>query len=92
VSESAISGGIAALDQRGIKGLGPAAANLSYFLHPIFVPLFNTAIVNGFNALTGPKVKLCRWDQYLAMRLGMLSLHTANSSVTERRSLVLVRE
>ena len=74
-SESAILGGIAALAQHGIKGLGPAAANLLYFLHPTIVPPFNTAIVNGFNALTGAKVKLGRWDQYLAMRLGILSLN-----------------
>lgn len=63
------------LDQRAIKGLGPAAANLLYFLHPTLVPPFNTAIVNGFNALTGAKVKLGKWNEYLAMRQGVLRIN-----------------
>jgi type II restriction enzyme len=62
------------LDGHKIKGLGPAAANLLYFLHPTIVPPFNTAIVNGFNALTGSKVKLGKWTEYLAMREGVLRL------------------
>lgn len=57
-----------------MKGLGPAAANLLYFPSPTFVPPFNTAIVNGYNAVTGAKVKLGWWDQYLAMREGILRL------------------
>jgi type II restriction enzyme len=63
------------LDERKIKGLGPAAANLLYFLHPTLVPPFNTAIVNGYNALAGARVKLGRWDEYLAMREGILRLN-----------------
>lgn len=63
---------IDALDSCQIKGLGPAAANLLYFLHPTIVPPFNTAIVNGFNALVGAKVKLGKWSEYLAMRQGIL--------------------
>jgi type II restriction enzyme len=63
------------LDGRGIKGLGPAASNLLYFLHPTIVPPFNTAIVNGYNTLTGAKVKLGRWSEYLAMREGILRLN-----------------
>jgi type II restriction enzyme len=35
---------------------------------------FNTAIVNGYNALTGAQVKLGRWDGYLVMREGALRL------------------
>jgi type II restriction enzyme len=66
------------LDARGIKGLGPAAANLLYFLHPTLVPPFNTAIVNGYNALTGAKVKLGRWSGYLAMREGIMRLNAAH--------------
>ena len=66
---------IRTLDERRIKGLGPAAANLLYFLHPTLVPPFNTAIVKGYNALTGSKVKLGRWDEYLAMREGILRLN-----------------
>lgn len=51
-----------------IKGLGPAAANIIYFLHPTLVPPFNTAMVNGFNALFNDKKKLGSWESYLAMR------------------------
>lgn len=51
-----------------IKGLGPAVANIVYFLHPTIVPPFNTAIVNGFNTLFGDKKKLGSWESYLAMR------------------------
>jgi type II restriction enzyme len=64
------------LDALRIKGLGPAAANLLYFLHPTLVPPFNTAIVKGYNATAGAKVKLGRWDEYLAMREGILRLNT----------------
>lgn len=64
------------LDERRIKGLGPAAANLLYFLHPTVMPPFNTAIVNGYNALTGARVKLGRWDEYLALRAGIRRLNT----------------
>lgn len=63
------------LDAKSIKGLGPAAANLLYFLHPTLAPPFNTAIVKGYNAITGAKVKLGRWDEYLAMREGILRLN-----------------
>jgi type II restriction enzyme len=62
------------LDRHRIKGLGPAAANLMYFLHPTHMPPFNTAIVNGYNALTGAKVKLGNWEEYLALREGLFRL------------------
>jgi type II restriction enzyme len=74
-TEQEIVTGIETIDRLTIKGLGPAVANLLYFLHPTLMPPFNTAIVNGFNAITGSKVKLGRWDQYLAMRAGMLRLN-----------------
>lgn len=51
-----------------IKGLGPAVANIVYFLHPTIVPPFNTAMVNGFNALFHDRKKLGSWESYLAMR------------------------
>ncbi|TAM06713.1 MAG: type II restriction endonuclease [Rhodanobacter sp.] len=73
--ETALVDAIHALDRQGIKGLGPAAANLLYFLHPTLAVPFNTAIVKGYNALMGAKVKLGRWDQYLAMRQGILALN-----------------
>ena len=63
------------LDEKKVKGLGPAAANLLYFLHPTLAVPFNTAIVNGYNALTGAKVKLGKWEEYLAMREGMLRIN-----------------
>lgn len=63
------------LDRHEIKGLGPAGANLLYFLHPTIVPPFNTAIVKGYNALTGSTVKLGSWEEYLAMRSGVLRLN-----------------
>ncbi len=50
-TEAAVIEAIHRLDERRIKGLGPAVANLLYFLHPTVVPPFNTAIVNGYNAL-----------------------------------------
>ena len=74
-TEQELIEGIEAIDQLPIKGLGPAVANLLYFLHPTLMPPFNTAIVNGFNAVNGSKLKLGRWDQYLAMRAGMLRLN-----------------
>jgi type II restriction enzyme len=56
------------LDQCRIKGLGPAVANILYFLHPTLIPPFNTAIVNGFNRLFNDKIKLGSWSEYLRMR------------------------
>ena len=73
--EDAVLGAIRSLDDRQIKGLGPAAANLLYFLHPTLAPPFNTAIVNGYNALAGARVKLGKWPEYLAMRQGILRLN-----------------
>ena len=70
-----IIGHIRDIDRLKIKGLGPAAANLLYFLHPTLIPPFNTAIVNGYNALTGAKVKLGSWDHFLAMRAGILDIN-----------------
>ena len=63
------------IDALKIKGLGPAVANILYFLHPTIAPPFNTAIVRGYNALTGANVKLGRWDQYLAMHQGLIAFN-----------------
>ena len=63
------------IDALQIKGLGPAVANLLYFIHPTLVMPFNTAIVRGYNAVTGGNVKLGRWDHYLSMREGALRLN-----------------
>lgn len=74
-NENGVLTAIRALDECKIKGLGPAAANLLYFLHPTLIPPFNTAIVKGYNSLTGSKVKLGRWEEYLAMRAGILRIN-----------------
>lgn len=78
-TEAQLLQAIHVLDARPIKGLGPAVANLLYFLHPTVIPPFNTAIVRGYNSLTGANVKLGRWDQYLAMRQGILSMNREHS-------------
>ncbi|GHH24515.1 hypothetical protein GCM10008023_36650 [Sphingomonas glacialis] len=70
-----IIGHIHAIDRLKIKGLRPAVASLLYFLHPTLVPPFNTAIVKGYNALTGANVKLGSWEHFLAMRTGVLDLN-----------------
>ncbi|WP_028983200.1 hypothetical protein [Sporolactobacillus terrae] len=64
---------IVKLDQLKIKGLGPAVANIIYFLHPTLFPPFNTAIVRGFNALFHKKIKLGSWMAYLEMREDILA-------------------
>lgn len=74
-AEDRIVAAIRQLDEYNIKGLGPAVANLLYFLHPTLVPPFNTAIVSGYNLLVGAKVKLGRWADFLAMRQGILKLN-----------------
>lgn len=56
------------LDAYKIKGLGPAVASIVYFLHPTWVPPFNTAIVNGYNRLFNERRKLGSWSEYLAIR------------------------
>lgn len=74
-TEDEIIKAIRRIDALAIKGLGPAVANLLYFIHPTIVTPFNTAIVKGFNAITGGAVKLGRWDHYLSMREGLMRLN-----------------
>jgi type II restriction enzyme len=57
-----------------IRGLGPASGNLLYFLHPRLFPPFNTAILRGYNWLTGQRLKLGDWQSYLHLRDGLLLL------------------
>ena len=56
------------LDSFKIKGLGPAVASILYFLHPTFIPPFNTAIIKGFNYLFKDKKKLGSLEDYLKIR------------------------
>ncbi len=55
------------LDGKNIKGLGPAVANILYFLHPTIFPPCNTAIKEGFKHLFGERIG-CSWKDYLKMR------------------------
>ncbi|WP_034457500.1 type II restriction enzyme [Buttiauxella noackiae] len=74
-TQDGIVNAIHELNRCKIKGLGPACANLLYFLHPTLATPFNTAIVKGYNLLTGSKVKLGCWEQYLAMRNGIIKFN-----------------
>ena len=80
-AEAQLLTAIRRLDDMKIKGLGPAAANLLYFLHPTLMPPFNTAIVKGYNELTGAKVALGSWSEYLAMREGILRINTGHKDL-----------
>ena len=72
------------LAEAGIKGLGPAAATILYFLHPTIVPPFNTAIINGFNALFGTKLKLGCWHSYMAMREAIVAANNQHRSLLSK--------
>ena len=69
------------LDDHHIKGLGPSVANILYFLHPTLMPPFNTAIVNGFNAIFDDNKKLGSWQQYLEMRETIIKINEENKSI-----------
>ena len=66
--EDRLDRAVADLESRQVKGLGPAVANVLYFLHPTLFPPFNTAIVKGFNAVFGDKKPLGSWAAYRDMR------------------------
>ncbi|MHB0963569.1 MAG: type II restriction endonuclease, partial [Gemmatimonadaceae bacterium] len=80
-TEAEVLTAIHRLDAARIKGLGPAAANLLYFLHPTIAPPSNTAIAKGYELITGVRVPLGKWSAYLAMRHGMLDLTTKYRNV-----------
>ena len=69
------------LDAYAIKGLGPAVASILYFLHPTWVPPFNTAIINGYNRLFNERRKLGSWSEYLTIRERMLTVNAQYRSV-----------
>src|SRR3546814_4937188 len=52
----------------------------------LFRSPFNTAIVNGYNKLTGGKVKLGSWQHFLAMRSGVLDLNERFRDLLSNRS------
>jgi type II restriction enzyme len=68
------------LDSLKIKGLGPAVASILYFLHPIIIPPFNTAIINGFNYLFKDKKKLGSWSEYLKLREVLIDANNQHRS------------
>ncbi|WP_020677957.1 hypothetical protein [Geopsychrobacter electrodiphilus] len=70
--EEKLLAAILRLDSCYIKGLGPAVANILYFLHPTLMPPFNTAILKGFNLLFHEKRKLGCWQTYLAVREALI--------------------
>jgi type II restriction enzyme len=72
------------LNARSIKGLGPAVANILYFLSPTEFPAFNTAIVRGYNALFGESRKLGSWREYLAMRDTILAINERYMSLLSK--------
>lgn len=67
-----------------IKGLGPAVANILYFLHPEILPPANTAMLNGFNLIFGTKKKLGSWKDYLEMRETILETNASHRSLFSR--------
>lgn len=72
------------LDACQIKGLGPAVANILYFLHPTLFPPFNTAMLNGFNALFSDKKKLGSWPSYLDMRQVIIEANTLTGALLSK--------
>lgn len=79
--ESQVLDEMSRLADAKIKGLGPSVANIVYFLHPTFVPPFNTAILNGFNAMFGTKLKLGSWQSYLSMRETIVEANKQHQSL-----------
>lgn len=67
-----------------IKGLGPAVANILYFLHPEILPPSNTAMLNGFNLLFRAKKKLGSWENYIEMRDVIIEANNQNRSQLSR--------
>jgi len=73
--EKQIINEIIKLSNCNVKGLGPAVANILYFIHPTIVPPSNTAMVNGFNLLFKEKKKLGSWESYLEMRDAIIQVN-----------------
>ena len=66
--EDRLDRAVADLEARQVKGLGPAVANILYFLHPTLFPPANTAILKGFNAVFRDRKPLGSWAAYREMR------------------------
>lgn len=72
------------LQEKNIKGLGPAVGNILYFLHPTIFPPFNTSIVKGFNMIFKQKIKLGSWEDYLTMREIMMEYNNNDNLVLSK--------
>jgi type II restriction enzyme len=72
------------LDRQQIKGLGPAVANILYFIHPTIFPPFNTAIVKGFNLISGKKIKLGSWHEYVTMRQMIIEMNGIHKNLLSK--------
>lgn len=72
------------LDSQKIKGLGPAVANILYFIHPTIFPPFNTAIIKGANLLFNQRLKLGSWGEYLKMRDLILDFNQEHSKLLSK--------
>lgn len=72
------------LQEKNIKGLGPAVGNILYFLHPTIFPPFNTSIVKGFNMIFKQKIKLGSWEDYLTMREIMMEYNSNHNLVLSK--------
>ena len=83
-SEEQLLREILRLSDLRIKGLGPAVANILYFLHPEILPPANTAMLNGFNMLFGAQKKLGSWKDYLEMRDVIVDVNTRYRSLFSR--------
>ncbi len=84
MDERRLLGAIAELEGYKIKGLGPAVANILYFLHPTLAPPFNTAMLRGFNLVFGTKLKLGKWQSWRDMRTTMLAANEALGSALSK--------
>ncbi len=83
-TEKQIIEAIMKLDRLQIKGVGPAVANILYFLHPTIISPFNTAIVNGFNTFFNRKIKLGSWSAYLEMRDTIIEINQNYRNITSK--------
>lgn len=72
------------LDSLKIKGLGPAVASILYFIHPMIIPPFNTAIINGFNLIFNDNKKLGSWSEYLKIREVLLNINNTHKNQLSR--------
>ncbi len=84
ITEKKIYEEILRLDACNIKGLGPAVANILYFLHPTMIPPSNTAIIKGFNRIFQENIKLGSWDDYWKMRERIIEINEANRDILSK--------